>query len=510
MKDVIFINPPFEYPYATDIKQGVRLDNRNRQPLDLAYSAAVLLENDFLADIIDANILHLEFDEVINRVEKESPAFVVITTSPMDRWECPYLDISAPLSLAAEIKRQMPDVKIVFTGAHGTTTPDWMFQKTNDMDILIRGEPEYTMLDLAKFFIRGEGDFEQIKGISYRNNGDGMHNLGRELIQDLDALPLPAYHLLPMDRYLASGSHYNLPGRVKHSILVSTRGCPHSCTYCLRGMWGRQFRRRNPKKIVDEMEMIVNDYGIKYFYFIDLEFCLIKTRVHEVCDEIISRELDVKWGCCGRLDSVDEPVVLKMKQAGCTHINFGVESGSQKVLDAVKKGITVEKASASIKLMQKHGLHFNAFMMSALPGETIETIKETTEFAAKHGIVFLGGNMPIPYPGTELYEMAKNQYGEENVTWDTVGNLAGRVDTDILEKNAEGRVTNYLRHVYIREKYGKYYFANPRFWGYVARLAKSSKRQQILNHFRNYFDKPHKPVVEKTQDERKIEVEATN
>ena len=268
MKDVIFINPPFEYPYATDIKQGVRLDNRNRQPLDLAYAAAVLLENGFSADIIDANILRMEFDEIIKDVEKENPTFVVITTSPMDRWECPYLDISAPLALMARLKSEIPDTKVIATGPHGTTTPDWIFQKSSDFDVLIRGEPEYVTLDLAKFFVSGEGNLEQIKGISYRNNGNVVHNVGRELIQDLDALPFPAYHLLPMDRYLASGSHYNLTGRVQHSILVSTRGCPHSCTYCLRGMWGRQFRRRSPQKIVDEIEMIVNNYGINYFYFI--------------------------------------------------------------------------------------------------------------------------------------------------------------------------------------------------------------------------------------------------
>ena len=228
MKDVIFINPPFEYPYATDIKQGVRLDNRNRQPLDLAYAAAVLLENDFSTDIIDANILRMEFDEIIERVRKESPALVVVTTSPMDRWECPYLDISAPLSLMSQLKSEVPDAKVIATGPHGTTTPDWIFQKSSDFDVLVRGEPEYVTLDLAKFFVRGDGDFDQIKSISYIKDGSVKHNISAGLIQDLDALPFPAYHLLPMDRYLASGSHYNLPGRVPHSILVSTRGCPHS------------------------------------------------------------------------------------------------------------------------------------------------------------------------------------------------------------------------------------------------------------------------------------------
>lgn len=493
MPDLLLVNPPFGHPYGTDIKQGVRLDNRPRQPLDLAYTASVLLENDFSVDLLDANILKMSYDDVISRMR--APGTVLITTSPMDRWECPYLDIDAPARLAREVKKQFPETTVMFTGAHGTTTPDWVFKNCSDVDIVIKGEPEYTTLELMQHIARGERSLEEIQGISFRKNGAVAHNVPRPLIQDLDALPLPAYHLMPMDRYLAHGSHFNRPGLVPHSVMVSTRGCPHSCTYCLRGMWGRQFRKRAPAKIVDEMELLTRDYGITNFYFIDLEFCLVKTRVHEVCDEIITRGIDVRWGCCGRLDSVDEAAVLKMKQAGCTHINCGVESGSARVLAEVKKGITVEKASASLRMMQENGMHFNAFMMSALPGEDEQSLKETAEFAAAHGIVFLGGNMPIPYPGTELYEMAKQQYGEENVRWDTVGTLAGRVGTSVLDRNAEGRLTNSIRVLYVKQKYGKYYFANPRFWNYVARVARSSKRQQILNHFRNYLDRPRTIAV---------------
>lgn len=438
--DSVFINVNVG-AVSDQVKTGVRLRTRNRQPLDLAYCAAVLEQNGFACRIIDALALNLSDEEVI----KDCGApYVIINTSPIDRWECPYLCIERHAELAKKI-RKATKAKIIFIGPHGTVTPEWVFQKA-DIDAVVMGEPEYAVLDIVK-----ELPYEKIDGIAFRKDNRVIINRPRDTVE-IDLLPFPSYHLLPMERY----SDHIVNDIQPFTLMVGSRGCPFRCTFCMRKMWGDECRFRSIDSILDEIKLLQKDHGIRAVYFQDLEFCFKKERVKEFCRKLINSRIQLVWACSGRLHNSDEEMYELMKEAGCIHIHFGLESGSQKILDNVKKNINLQKASETIQTLRKVGMRSGFFFQIGLPGETRETLKESIRFAVENGIEFWGGALPIPYPGTELWD--------GQLTWDQAGDMAGRIGTDILQEFTEKQLYRYVRMLYIKERYSWLFFLNPSFY----------------------------------------------
>ena len=247
--------------------------------------------------------------------------------------------------------------------------------------------------------------------------------------------------------------------------MVSSRGCPFKCTFCLKKMWGDKYRVRSNEKVIEEIELLQSNYGVKAVYFQDLEFCVHKKRVEDFCNKLMEKNIKLAWACSARLHDIDEKLGKLMKEAGCVRIIFGLESGSQKILDNVKKGINLKIASQTIKTMNKIGMRTLICFQMGLPGETKETLKETVRFAVKNNIEFRGGGFPISYPGTELWD--------GKLTWEEAGKMAGRFDTDILKKFTEAQLYRYVRLLYIKEKYSKFFFLNPSF--YIDLLKKLKK-----------------------------------
>ncbi len=383
---VILINPLSEF-VSKDIMP----------PLGLAWIAAVLEKNNVSVRIIDALAERKDLENVAHEVEGYRPDIVGITCVTHTRHEV--------FRTANIIKETCPDATIVIGGPHVTFTAEDSLRNVHSVDVIVRGEGEVTFLELLRALEAGT-DLTKVKGISFRNRENIIHNPPRPFMEDLDSLPFPARHLLPMGKY-----DFKIPlTKVRATNVLGSRGCPMGCIYCSTStMWGKRIRMRSPSNILDEIEQIVEEYGIKGIYFFDDTFTFHKRRTIEICDEIMRRGLDLTWFCESRVDVVDYELLTKMKEAGCKIISFGIESGSQRMLDTIKKKASVEQSINAINLCKKVGIKSKAFFMYSLPGELPQDIEATTRLALDLSPDISVSGMCDIRPGTELEDIAKEK-----------------------------------------------------------------------------------------------------
>ena len=235
-----------------------------------------------------------------------------------------------------------------------------------------------------------------------------------EPIADLDTISFPARHLVNMNR-LSQNHFKNFGlkmkgfGDIKSTNLISSRGCPYSCTFCFKDMWGTKWRARSAKNIIEEMDSLYNQYGINGFVFNDDTFVMDKKRVFELCELIKDKGLDVVWYCNGRANLMQEDMLKAMYDAGCRGIAYGIESGNQQILDSMKKSITLDQVRNAVRWTKEAGIHVSGYFMIGMLDETKETIRETIAFAKELELDFYGFSITTPLLGTELYNTAEER-----------------------------------------------------------------------------------------------------
>ena len=256
-------------------------------------------------------------------------------------------------------------------------------------------------------------NLKEILGLGYKENGRFIKNSPRPLIKDLDGIPPPAYHLLPMDKYYpAIGSFKRLPVM----IMFATRGCSGRCTFCHRSFSG-MVRKRSARNIIEEIKILQKNYGIREVAFYDDTFTLFHEVVRELCDIIKKEKIDLSWSCFSRVDRISEELLLAMKKSGCHLILFGVESADEQVLKNINKKISLEQAAGVVKLCRKVGIETRASFMIGNQGETEETIQKTIDFSIKLDPDEVQFNIATPYPGTEFYNWAKARGFIKSFNW---------------------------------------------------------------------------------------------
>lgn len=393
---ILLINPPWFEDAALD--KLIPLTH----PLGLAYIAAVLERNGYNdVQILDARPLGLRLERIVSIIRKLQPQIIGIMAS------------TSQMTLADEIlhwiKKINPAILCVIGGPHVSALPERTLKETK-VDVCVVGEGEYTFLDLIKTFEK-HGDFKKVKGIYYRDgNGKIISTGGRPFIRNLDELPFPARHLLlPLSFYTPSPP--NLKGNRKFcASFVTTRGCPFKCKFCDKSVFGNTYRKRSAESIIDEIEVLVEKYGVREIRFWDDLFTIDKERVEKICFGLIRRNLKINWSCDSRVDTVTDGLLRLMKKTGCWQISYGIESGSQKILDLLEKEIELDEVRNTIEITKKVGLSTRGYFMLALPGDTRETMKETIEFAKSLNLDHAVFTLYSPYPGTESYS-SLTKYG---------------------------------------------------------------------------------------------------
>ena len=398
VKKVLLINPP----WVIGEDKNLWNDVASCWPsLGLAYIAAVLEEAGHQVKYLDCSAERYTVKDAtgVMRGFNEEFDFVGLTaTTPL---------INNALAIAGRAKEIFPGAKIVLGGVHPSVMPAETMSHPS-VDFVVVDEGEQTMLELV-----GGRDASQIPGLCYKQNGQTIMNSSRPLIRDLDTILPPAYHLLPMDKYYpAIGSYRRLPVM----ILFATRGCPGRCTFCYRTFRG-VVRKRSARNIIEEIKILQRDYGIREVAFYDDTFTLFKDVVKDFCDIIEREKIDLTWSCFTRVDHINEDLLRSMKKAGCHLILFGVESADEQILKNINKRISLDQVIEAVRSARRLGIETRASFMIGNQGETEETIKKTIDFAIKLDPDEVQFNIAMAYPGTELFDWAKEKGYVKSFNW---------------------------------------------------------------------------------------------
>jgi radical SAM superfamily enzyme YgiQ (UPF0313 family) len=362
-------------------------------PLSLAYLAAVLEADGHQVDLHDFPAIGENQLELGAQMRRFAPDLAI--------WSTATQTIVDDLDIASILKTVDPAIKTAVFGTHVTCLDRECLSQHADLDFIIRGEPELTAKALARALQNGRS-CEEIQGLSFRDaQGRICINENRPFIDDLDALPTPAWHLLDLQPY-----RLPLLGR-RFLMILPTRGCPFSCTFCTtHSYYGSRLRKRSIQSIIAEMQRNISEFGIRDFFFWSDTFTIDKRYVNDLCQAIVDEGLDIAWTCNSRVDTTDRHTFSLMKKAGCWMVSFGAESGCQRVLDAVGKHITPEQTRQAVKLAKKSGLKVAGHFILGLPGDNSATIGDTIRFSNALGLDFVQYYSSVPFPGSQLFNQA--------------------------------------------------------------------------------------------------------
>lgn len=416
-------------------------------PLGLAYMAAVLEQNNFEVKIVDCPVSEMDHEKLGKELDSFHPTIVGIgAMTPI---------IESALKSAHVAKEVCPDAKVVMGGPHTTFADKQILAEEKDVDIIVRGEGEETLLELANLSpeLQKIGD---IKGITFRKDNQIIQSPSRTFIQDLDALPLPAYKYIPMKRYRITG--------MKLLPIISSRGCPFQCSFCVASqMFGARYRARSPKNVLDEMEWLKSEYDAEGIAFQDDTLTFDKSRALEICDGMIERKLKLPWGCSSRADVVTKEVLAKMAKAGCDEICFGVESGSQKIRDSLKKRVTTEQCTNAVKWAKEAGIFVTVSVIIGYPGETKETLQESFDFLRKVEPDDVWLCHATPYLGTELRTLVESKGWKMAEDWKIYNTMNPIFEDPLLPAKEIAE----MRKKFYDKFYGPHYIMRQAVKGYV-------------------------------------------
>jgi len=373
---VLLIQPPPRHAAREDIVVP---------PLGIAYLASVLENKKHKVHIIDAFAEGLDITALEERIKKFSPDIVGITGMT------PVIDNALRVVKASRKYAKY----IVIGGPHISAARNKIFNQCSDIDYAIQGEGEISF-PLFLDALESGGDVSRVPGLIARD----FENRPAPFIDGLDAVPFPARHLLPNERY-----RYILSkGRV--TTMFTSRGCPYQCVFCDKAVFGSRWRERSASNVLDEIEVANKEYGINALIIYDDLFTLKKERVTQICQGIIEKRIKIEWKCEGRVNIVDEETLKLMKEAGCSMIAYGVESGNQKGLDYLNKGTKIEQIRRAFALTAKAGIKPMAYFVLGIPVETYEDELKTIDFAKQIRPAYAQFSVLSPTPGTKLYDDA--------------------------------------------------------------------------------------------------------
>jgi len=357
-------------------------------PLGLAYLAAALEKAGVEVKILDYVVYPYAETRLHSALNGFQPHMVGVTSVTMT--------FDQAMKIVRDVKRIDPDLITVMGGPHVTHCAEQTLRLFPDLDLVVLGEGEQSIVDLAGQWEK-DRDWRRVRGIAFRDGDRVCVTPPRKVFFDMDAVPMPARHLVPLGRYRALGMPLTM---------TTSRGCPFHCIFCVgRKMFGPRVRFRHPDRVLDELEAL-SRLRFHQINIADDLFTANRRHCLDICEGIVQRNIHLKWACFARVDTVSRGLLQKMREAGCGTISFGVESANKDILKTVKKGITLDQVVEAVNLCVEAGVMPHASFILGLPGETPETLKETTDFGKrlKDMGASYGFHLLAPFPGTRVRE----------------------------------------------------------------------------------------------------------
>ena len=471
---ILLVNPPFKFKLSRASRwPEFTKSGTLYYPIWLSYAAGVLMQKGHNVILLDAVARGWSFEDAILKIKEFKPDLLVVDSSTPS--------ISNDIQFIDDVKKQLPQTKVVLVGTHPSALPDETFKMSTSIDFIARHEYDYILRDLANA-LENKKDLKKVLGLSYREFGGVYHNQDRPLIENLDELPFVSK---VYKKFLNMKDYRYALARHPMIQVMSSRGCPNMCTFCSlpQTFMGRKFRARSPENFVDELEWITKNLPeIKEIFIEDDTFTVDKERVLDICNLIDERYLNIVWSVNARADIPFE-VLKKMKDSGCRMLIVGYESGSDEILKNIKKGMTVKLAERFTKNARRVGLKIFGCFMLGLPGETKETIEQTFKFAKKLNPDMVFFQQAVPFPGTEFYEWAKsNKYlvTEDFGKW---LNKNGRLDFLVSYPNLTNKEIEELREKLMI----KFYF-NPKYVLYtIGRNLHPYEMVRVMRYAKDYI-----------------------
>lgn len=430
--------------------------NQSSMPLGVGYLAAVLERSGHEVEVIDFQIEKITLEQLTERVGKRSYDMCGIsTTTPFSR---------IAYVVASTIKEIFPGTPIVLGGPHTVAVGKDVFGDCPSANYAVYGEGEVTILELLEA-IGGKRSLESVNGLGFRKGSDIVLTAEREFVQDLDSIPFPAYHHFRLEKYRPLVAQYR---RLPWASIISSRGCPYRCIYCNERVWGRTYRFRSAANVLEEILLLKNTYGVREISFADDTFTINRKRTVELCEMLIAAGNPVIWKCSTRVDKVDFELLKIMKEAGCYSIGVGVESGSQKILDIIKKDVTKEQIWKAFRDARMTGMETRAYFMLNLPHDDVKTTEETIRFSRELDADYVDFEFAHPFPGTAFRRLIENdeRYTIMKDKWDDPKAQIGNRIVYLQPGLPEEALRKYMKKAFIG------YYLRPR---------------QILRHARSLF-----------------------
>lgn len=456
---IVLVNPPLslEKRYGALAQAGY-----TEPPHGLCYLAAVTRQQGFRASIVDAQALNLDLHKTVDAILSFNPDYVGITATTL-------LIISAAV-LARELKRRNLEIIVIIGGAHVTALPTETLRDNSCFDFGVIGEGERTLIEMLDA-LGGGRELDSVRGLVLRQKSDDVVLTGkRPVIKNLDELPYPAFDLLPsMGKYYRTSTQSM--DRLPALSLITSRGCPGKCTFCDTSVQGHIPRAHSAEYVANLMTMLSKDYGARSVLFDDDNFLIFKPRLKELVKILKHRRLDLTWSCLGRVDMVDLETLEIAKSGGCWQVLYGIETGSQEILDFYKKNIRREQVESALKMSRQAGLRTKGFFMFGNPMETPDTLRTTIDFIKRLPLDDISITFLTPFPGSEIYDEIE-KYGKFDKNWEKMSCF------DIVFV-PDGFTEAELRY-WVKRAYRQFYFRPKIIFSYLRRLTSFNQFKELL------------------------------
>lgn len=459
MSKILFLKPPLS---MKELYNNLSEGGSELPPIGLCNLAAITRKEGYETKILDALALKLNIKQTVKIILKNNPDYLGISSTT--------LDIFNSAKVANMVKKKDKNIKIILGGPHITSLPKETMKKFPCFDIGVIGEGEDTIIELLKLLDKKK-PLKKVKGLIIKEKNKLIKTKTRPFIKNLDKLPIPAWDLLPnLVKYYqpAADSLYRSPA----TLLITSRGCSGQCNFCDRSVFGNYCRAHSAEYVIKMIKYLQETYGIKDLFIEDDNFLLFKPRLKKICEIIKKQKIDITFSCMGRVDTIDEEMLKDLKDAGCWQINYGCESGSQKLLDLMKKNIKVGQIEKAINLTKKVGIRVKGLFMLGNLGETKETLKQTLNFIKKLPLDDFHMTCYTPFPGSEASQYA-HEYGYYDPDWKKVNMFNS--DNFIPFGFTKDELVNWYKKIW------KSFYLRPRIiLYYLLKMRNSTLRRKII------------------------------